>query len=85
MIGLSRHIGTRVRAQYGNTALMFAAQYGHADCARLLLDAGADTNAQDKVRARAGVCASAFLRRRWGDDDGLLLCASVPLNFFKYL
>jgi hypothetical protein len=42
-------------AQYGSTALMNAASGGHADCARLLLDAGADKNATDNVRASAGV------------------------------
>ena len=30
---------------------MFAARNGHADCARLLLDAGADKNAKNEVRA----------------------------------
>ncbi len=38
-------------AQGGNTALIWAGYKGHADCARLLLDAGADKNAKDKVRA----------------------------------
>ena len=37
-------------AQIGCTALIFAAENGHADCVRLLLDAGADTNAQNIVR-----------------------------------
>ncbi len=37
-------------AQYGWTALMWAADQGHADCARLLLDAGADTETRDDVR-----------------------------------
>ncbi len=32
---------------------MFAARYGYADCAQLLLDAGADKNSSDKVRASA--------------------------------
>ena len=41
-------------AQYGWTALIYAAVKGRADCARLLLDAGADTNAMSKVRARGG-------------------------------
>jgi ankyrin repeat protein len=36
-------------AQDGRTALMRAAGEGHADCARLLLDAGADKNAKSKV------------------------------------
>ena len=46
-----RHIWA---AQYGNTALILASQAGHADCARLLLDAGADKEATDVVRASAG-------------------------------
>jgi hypothetical protein len=31
-------------------ALIWAAAYGHADCARLLIDAGADTEATTDVR-----------------------------------
>ena len=34
-------------AQSGRTALVWTARNGHADCARLLLDAGADKNATD--------------------------------------
>jgi ankyrin repeat protein len=41
------------RAQHGRTPLIWAAEKGHTDCARLLLDAGADTNAKGDVRARA--------------------------------
>ncbi len=37
-------------AQFGDTALIDAAACGHADCVRLLLDAGADTEVKDKVR-----------------------------------
>ncbi len=48
-----RHIGRR--AQYGRTVLMYAAGEGREDCARLLLDAGADKNATNKVRASVGV------------------------------
>jgi hypothetical protein len=40
---------------------MCAALKGHAGCSRLLLDAGADKNATDKVRVVAG-CG----------DDGLI-------------
>jgi hypothetical protein len=38
--------------QEGTTPLSFAAINGHADCVRLLLDAGADKNAADGVRCR---------------------------------
>jgi ankyrin repeat protein len=44
-----RHIWN-TRTQDGETALIMAAGEGHADCARLLLDAGADTRAKDRVR-----------------------------------
>ncbi len=45
-----------MRAQDGWTALIFAAAQGHADCARLLLDAGADKEAKTtNVRASASV------------------------------
>ena len=37
--------------QFGQTALMYAAIAGHAESVRLLLDAGADKNAKDDVRA----------------------------------
>ena len=53
------HIGRR--AQSGLTALMYAAMNGHADFARLLLNAGADKNAKDGVRVyypRFGSCCA---------------------------
>ena len=34
----------------GGTALMMAAHQGHTDCVRLLVEAGADTEAKDFVR-----------------------------------
>jgi hypothetical protein len=37
-------------AQGGWTALIRAARFGHTDCVRLLLDAGADKEAKDHVR-----------------------------------
>ncbi len=37
-------------SQFGQTMLMRAAEKGLANCARLLLDAGADKNATNKVR-----------------------------------
>ena len=39
-------------SQSGWTALIRAAENGHADCARLLLDAGADAKVKDNVRRR---------------------------------
>ena len=36
--------------QDGSTALICAAESGHADCVQLLLNAGADKNAKDEVR-----------------------------------
>ena len=55
------HIGRRRRrAQLGQTALIRAAGNGHAECVRLLLDAGADTNAKDEVRAHAGTGVLGF-------------------------
>ena len=53
-----------VRAQFGCTALMEAARNGHADCARLLLDAGADTEAKCKVRARRLLACGGVLALR---------------------
>ncbi len=48
-----------VRAQYGYTALTWAAYNGQAECARLLLDAGADKNATmvRQVCLRVGLAA----------------------------
>ena len=42
-------VGIVLLAQDGRTALIWAAIGGHADCVRLLLDAGADRNAQENV------------------------------------
>ncbi len=38
--------------QSGWTALMYAANKGHADCVRLLLNAGADKEVTNSVRGR---------------------------------
>jgi hypothetical protein len=41
----------RARVQVSSTALIWAAQGGHADVVTLLLDRGAAIEAKDKVRA----------------------------------
>ena len=58
------HIGRRAQMS-GGTALIYAAHEGHADCARLLLDAGADKEAKDPVRARAGFASEPCCVQRW--------------------
>ena len=57
---------THTRAQDGETALMCAATRGHADCVRVLLDAGADKEAKNKVRLlfRVGVRLACVFRCR---------------------
>ncbi len=61
--------------QGGFTALIYTATFGHADCARLLLDAGADKNANAIVRARAGCWHVGFDTCDTGDE--CLLCAAT--------
>ena len=48
-------------AQYEETPLRRAAEKGHANCVLLLLDAGADKEAKNKVRRRG---AFLICRRR---------------------
>ncbi len=55
--------------QSGLTALIVAARNGHVECARLLLDAGADKEAADNVRR---VCLS-----RLRSDVGIWSCGDV--------
>ena len=42
-------------SQTGNTALMLAAREGKEGCLKLLLEAGCDTDAKNKVRDECGV------------------------------
>ena len=74
------YIGRR-RAQDGHTALIQTAINGHADCARLLLDAGADKEVKTNVRATCGVFAC-VASSKWG----MLIrktasCGSMPFEF----
>ena len=46
------------REQIGGTALIRATTCGQAECTRLLLEAGADKDAQDKVCVYVRVVAS---------------------------
>ncbi len=60
--GVGSGLLTYTHVQVEQTALMMAARYGHTDCARLLLDAGADKDASVLVRRigpprlRIGAC-----------------------------
>ena len=66
-----------LRAQDGRTALIYAAANGHADCARLLLDAGADKEAKCNVR----VLRVYLWRRGGGDNDGLVCVEACRFDF----
>jgi ankyrin repeat protein len=48
------------KAQNGKTALISASENGHVECARLLLDAGADKDAKTEVRG-VFVCLIEFV------------------------
>jgi hypothetical protein len=43
-------------SQFGDTALIRAAWHGHAECVRLLIDAGADKDAKSNVRHWSHYC-----------------------------
>ncbi len=48
--------GGEFDSQWEETALILAAENGHADCVRLLIDAGADKDTADDVRRRSLLC-----------------------------
>ena len=50
--------------QSEQTALILASWNGDAECVRLLLDAGADKNAKDRVRVRSAASADRRLLDR---------------------
>ena len=43
------------QTQHGNTALIAAIKWGYFECARLLLEGGADVNASNNVRGLIAV------------------------------
>jgi ankyrin repeat protein len=47
------------------TALFFAAKNGRTDCVQMLLQAGADKNTADYVRALRGMSSIALLLRKF--------------------
>ncbi len=48
-LAVDRAGGSEFDTQNGFTALTRAVHWGHADCVRLLIDAGADKEARDNV------------------------------------
>ncbi len=69
----------RTHSQDGCTALICAARNGHSDCARLLLDAGADKETKCNVRASRSA-ASAVGRMCWMNDEYERLHISLVIS-----
>tara|TARA_Y100000780_G_scaffold145573_1_gene131324 strand:- start:347 stop:715 length:369 start_codon:yes stop_codon:yes gene_type:complete len=58
-------VSWHVPSQYGDTALMAAASRGHRDTAELLLDRGADVEAENHVKTAIGAqLAKPLVRQR---------------------
>jgi ankyrin repeat protein len=57
-------------AQLGYTVLILTAAHGHADCMRLLLEAGADKDARDAVCCSRNIVGTIFFCIR--DLSGLI-------------
>ncbi len=55
-----RRVAPQMRAPVPRTALSHAAQNGHTEVARLLLDKGADKDVADVVRSSRGLVAAAL-------------------------
>ena len=53
-------LGVGAPPQFGRTALILAARHGYDDVVRTLLDGGAATDVQDKVRGSSGVILRAW-------------------------
>jgi hypothetical protein len=59
---------SNARSQTGWTVLMYAARGGHADCVRLLLDAGVDKSAVTIVRVRSAASVAGRLCTVWREE-----------------
>jgi len=66
---LARGADINIRNDHGNTALMYAAEYGHPEIIRLLLNAGADMKPRDRDNETALIIA----QRRGRDEIVRLL------------
>jgi hypothetical protein len=72
--------GSESDSQDGNTALMYAAEDGHADCVRLLIDAGADKNIGNNVRVSRCIAEAHYFISLLPS----LQLSLVFINFFFY-
>jgi hypothetical protein len=73
--------GSHTDAQLGVTALICSARHGRADCARLLLDAGADKNATINVRGRIAAFAVRMGRSVFWVFFGTMMMMVAISNF----
>ena len=64
--------------QTGFTALMFAAQEGHTDCLKVLLDAGVDKEAKTLVRQSAWTCDARLTQLAGWEHTASACCVLWP-------
>jgi hypothetical protein len=91
--GMLTRTCTHEHVQDGRTALILAAAFGHADCVRVLLDAGADKNVKSNVRVRAFACAvwsraccvSSVVCNDCEWSFCVIQCAWVQASFFAHV
>ena len=67
---LAHGADVNARDDYSNTALHYAASYGHDALAQALLGAGADINAKTKRGATAVAYAREYGKREWRRCSG---------------
>jgi hypothetical protein len=70
--------------QGGWTALIRAAVNGQADCARLLIDAGADKEAKTNVRRASVLISLLFLHFNFSQQLFVLFAFSLPVSIHKF-